>query len=60
MTAFIVGKPLVTTDAYVAVDAGLPVGSHAFQLVVVTDQGVASAPCDLLVSVTDGKTDEIS
>jgi hypothetical protein len=44
MTAFVRGRTVETTAAVVEVDAGLAVGTHRFQLVVVCDDGRRSAP----------------
>ncbi|HRD92360.1 MAG TPA: hypothetical protein PK201_04495 [Accumulibacter sp.] len=44
MTTFVRGRTVETTAAVVEVDAGLAVGTHRFQLVVVRDDGRRSAP----------------
>ena len=44
MTAFVRGRTVKTSDALVVVDAGLAVGIHRFQLVVVSNDGRQSAP----------------
>lgn len=44
MTTFVRGRTVKTAEALVVVDAGLAVGTHRFQLVVVTGDGRHSAP----------------
>ena len=44
MTTFVRGRTLRTSDATVVVDAGLAIGTHRFQLEVVTNDGRRSAP----------------
>ena len=44
MTTFVRGRTVTTSDALVVVDAGLAVGIHRFQLVVVSNDGRQSAP----------------
>ena len=44
MATFIVGQPITTDQPFIDVDAGLSVGTHRFQLVVVDAQGNRSAP----------------
>lgn len=44
MTTFVRGRTLKTSDATMVVDAGLSVGTHRFQLEVVTNDGRRSAP----------------
>ncbi len=51
MAKFVVGRPLTTRESSVVVDAGLPVGIHRFQLVVIGANGVASKPDQVLVQV---------
>jgi hypothetical protein len=43
MAQFAVGQPITTTTPTIVVDAGLAVGSHRFQLVVVDSSGLRSA-----------------
>ncbi len=52
MTAFVRGRPVRTAEPRVVVDAGLEVGTHRFQLVVVTSDGRQSPPdvVDVVVS----------
>lgn len=52
MVAFVRGRTVGTTDPRVVVDAGLAVGTHRFQLVVVSSSGRRSAPqlVDVVVS----------
>lgn len=51
MTTFTVGKPVTTAVAEVTVDAGLPLGSHRFQLVVVDADGNSSKAAEVVVQV---------
>lgn len=51
MAKFAVGKPQTTKEPTITVDAGLPVGVHRFQLVVVNAAGVKSAPDEVTVQV---------
>ena len=51
MASFTVGKPIVTPTPAIAVDAGLPVGSHRFQLVVVDSSGNRSQPAVAVVTI---------
>lgn len=51
MVSFVRGRTLSTTTPTVAVDAGLPLGTHRFQLVVVSASGQASAPAIVDVAV---------
>jgi len=44
MTTFVRGRPVETAQPMVLVDAGLAVGTHRFQLVVVSNDGRRSAP----------------
>lgn len=44
MTTFVRGRTLKTGDATAVVDAGLDVGTHRFQLEVLTSDGRRSAP----------------
>lgn len=52
MTAFVRGRPVKTAEPRVVVDAGLEVGTHRFQLVVLTSDGRQSPPdvVDVVVS----------
>jgi hypothetical protein len=43
MTQFAVGQSITTTTPTIVVDAGLAIGSHRFQLVVVDSAGLRSA-----------------
>jgi hypothetical protein len=52
MTAFVRGRPVKTAEPGVVVDAGLGVGTHRFQLVVVTRDGRQSPPDLVDVVVT--------
>lgn len=51
MTTFVVGKPVSTATPEVVVDAGLPIGTHRFRLVVVDGSGNASRPAEVVVQV---------
>lgn len=51
MTKFVVGQPVVTTLPSVVVDAGLPIGTHNFQLQVVDSSGLKSAVAKATVKV---------
>lgn len=44
MAKFAPGQPITTEQSFIDVDAGLPVGTHRFQLVVVDAEGNRSAP----------------
>ncbi len=52
MTTFVRGRQVKTAEPRVVVDAGLEVGTHRFQLVVVTRDGRQSPPdvVDVVVS----------
>ena len=51
MATFTVDRPITTREPSIAVDAGLAVGEHRFQLVVVDSAGLRSAPALAVVSV---------
>lgn len=51
MASFRPGQTVTTREPRVTVDAGLPVGVHRFQLVVLTDSGQRSAGDVVQVSV---------
>jgi hypothetical protein len=44
VATFVPGQPITTDQPFIDVDAGLSVGIHRFQLVVVDTQGNRSAP----------------
>jgi len=44
MAKFVPGQPIATDQPFIDVDAGLSVGTHRFQLVVVDAEGNRSAP----------------
>jgi hypothetical protein len=44
VATFVTGQPITTEQPFIDVDAGLSVGTHRFQLVVVDTQGNRSAP----------------
>jgi hypothetical protein len=48
---FTPNHPVETREAKVVVDAGLPVGIHRFQLVVVNVRGQRSKPAQVVVEV---------
>jgi len=52
MTTFVRGRTLRTGDATVVVDAGLAVGTHRFQLEVLSSDGRRSAPDVVDIVVT--------
>ena len=49
---FTPNQPIVTDEPRVAVDPGLPVGIHRFQLVVVNDRGQRSEPAEVVVVIS--------
>jgi hypothetical protein len=51
MTAFSPNKPVTTREPRVDVDAGLPAGSHTFELVVTDDAGNRSQPARVVVEI---------
>jgi hypothetical protein len=51
MAKFEVGRPLTTREPTIVVDAGLAVGVHRFELIVVNAAGVKSAPDPVLVQI---------
>lgn len=51
MVSFVQGRAVKTAEPTVTVDAGLPLGTHRFQLVVLTDTGQQSAPAFASVAV---------
>ena len=51
MTTFVIGQPVTTEVALIAVDAGLKPGLHRFRLVVVDDAGHASQADEAVVQV---------
>jgi hypothetical protein len=54
MATFAIGKPVTTTQPTIVVDAGLPAGTHRFQLEVVAKDGRTSAPSLAEVKVARG------
>jgi hypothetical protein len=44
VATFVPGRPITTEQPFIDVDAGLSVGTHRFQLVVVDAQGNRSVP----------------
>jgi len=54
MATFAIGKPVTTTQPTIVVDAGLPAGTHRFQLQVVAKDGRTSAPSLAEVKVARG------
>lgn len=51
MATFTIGRPVTTREPTITVDAGLPVGSHRFQLEVVDTAGNRSRPDVAVVAV---------
>lgn len=51
MARFAVGQAIPGVEPVIVVDAGLPVGGHRFQLVVVDSAGRRSAPVEAVVTV---------
>ena len=51
MATFTVGRPITTREPTIAVDAGLAVGAHRFQLEVMDDAGNRSRPEVAVVTV---------
>jgi hypothetical protein len=51
---FVVNKPITLNVPTVVVDAGLPPGTHVFQLVVENERGVQSNPTQAVVTVKPG------
>ena len=49
MARFAVGQAIPGVEPVIVVDAGLPVGGHRFQLVVVDSAGRRSAPVEAVV-----------
>ena len=56
MPRFNVNEPVVTSEAEVVVDAGLPVGRHLFQLIVEDSSGNLSEPDVVQVKITQSVT----
>jgi hypothetical protein len=52
VATFVPGRPITTDQPFIEVDAGLPVGTHRFQLVVVDAQGNQSRPDIRAVTVS--------
>lgn len=52
MARFTVGQAIPGVEPVIVVDAGLPVGGHRFQLVVVDSAGRRSAPVEAVVTVS--------
>jgi hypothetical protein len=53
VATFAVGQTITTSVPSIAVDAGLRLGGHRFQLVVVTADGRKSPPDTATVNVTE-------
>jgi hypothetical protein len=51
MARFVPEQTIATRTPTVSVDAGLAIGTHTFELVVVDDAGNRSAPARLVVEV---------
>ena len=54
MVTLVRGKPIRTAESRIVVDAGLPPGSHRFQLEVVDVGGLRSVPATASVLVARG------
>lgn len=52
MARFAVGQAIPGVEPVIVVDAGLPVGGHRFQLIVVDSAGRRSAPVEAVVTVS--------
>lgn len=52
MANFVARKKVVTKTPNLRVDAGLPVGVHHFQLVLLYTDGRRSSPFDIRVNIT--------
>lgn len=48
---FTPNRPVETREPQVVVDAGLPIGTYRFQLVVVGRSGRQSSPVEVLVTI---------
>lgn len=55
---FTPNMPVKTREPMIVVDAGLPVGSHRFRLVVINDRGRESKPVEIVVRITDQRTSD--
>jgi hypothetical protein len=58
MAAFVAGQTVIASQPAVVVDAITVPGLYRFQLVVVDDANVASAPTTLLVRIKEQATPE--
>lgn len=54
MVSFVTGTAVKTDTPDVLVDAGLPVGRHRFQLVVMDNGGTRSQPDEIVVQIRRG------
>lgn len=50
------GAPLATRESFILVENQLPVGKYLFQLVVIDDDGLRSAPMQVTVVVAEPTT----
>lgn len=60
MAVFVQNRPVTTRDPVIAVDAGLTIGSHRFQLVVVDGAGRRSRPDTVVVRITAAAGGDVS
>ncbi len=60
MAAFVQGRPLTTREPVITVDAGLAIGTHRFQLVVVDSDGLRSRPDTVTVRIAAGVVGGVS
>ena len=51
MSRFERGRPVSTRESLVTIDAGLAIGTHAFQLIVVNDGETPSKPVKVVVVI---------
>ena len=51
MARFVLNQTIETAEPTIAVDPGLPLGRHRFQLVVIDDAGHRSRPVEAIVEV---------
>lgn len=56
MADFRLTKVVRTKKPFVKVEAGLPAGTHRFQLTVVDSQGNQSKPAEVVVKIVEQRT----
>lgn len=54
MAVFVPGRPITTREPVISVDAGMTIGSHRFELVVVDSAGLRSRPDEAVVRIAAG------